>query len=289
MNVTKPEKVKFSKRDKIIYISAIVLCALSLGAIIYIETTQGIGIIDMIDSAMAEEKTLGTKSEEECEILKSEFDNKFTNTIEKNSVSSNIKKLDDTKDLIYTQVEGKETKQNSYTLDIAIPTINIDSDIVKKYNEDIVNTFQTKLSDILKSENKNEVYTVCYVASINNEILSLMIKANLKEGTNAQRTIIQTYNYDIIQNKTLTLQDVLDKNGLDQNKIQETIKSNIEESQKKVDDLQALGYNIYSRDYNSGNYSISNSKEFYCTANTLYVVYAYGNDTYTSEMDVVVF
>lgn len=288
MNVTLPEKTKYSKKDKIIYMSSIVLCVISLILILYIELTQGIGLIDMLDATMAEEKTLGTKTDEECEILKSEFDNKFTNTIEKNSVSSNIKKIDGTKDIIYTGVEKKDSKSSSYDVDVAIPYINIDSDIIKKYNEEIKKAFESKLNSIVSAQTGNEIYTVAYVASINGNNLSVMIKSNLKEGANAQRTIIQTYNYDIGNDKEITLENVLQDNGIDEAKAQATIKNSIETEQKKVQDLRDLGYNIYSRNYDSGKYSIENSKEFYSTSNTLYIVYAYGNESYTSETDVVI-
>ncbi len=35
-------------------------------------------------------------------------------------------------------------------------------------------------------------------------------------------------------------------------------------------------------------YDIENSKQFYLTSDALYIIYAYGNDTFTSEMDMIV-
>lgn len=288
MNVTLPEKTKYSKRDKIIYGVSISIALISLIAVIYIEITHGIGLIDIIDSTVVEEKKQGSKNNEEVQILKSEFDNKFNNTIEKNSVSANIKKIDTTKDIIYTKFEKIESKAGSYDVNVSIPYININSKIINKYNTNISKAFEERLNEILNTEGKNEIYSVQYVSSINGNILSLMIKSNLKEGENAQRTIIQTYNYDIENDKELTLNDVINSIGLSREKVQNEIKKRIEEEQKKVQDLRNLGYNIYSRNYDSGEYSIENSKEYYCTSNTLYIVYAYGNKTYTSETDVVV-
>ena len=45
---------------------------------------------------------------------------------------------------------------------------------------------------------------------------------------------------------------------------------------------------MYNRNPSDSRYEIKNSKEFYCTGNTVYIIYAYGNNDHTSEMDVVV-
>ena len=74
----------------------------------------------------------------------------------------------------------------------------------------------------------------------------------------------------------------------DLSEIQEKIKSEISVEQKKVEDLKQLGYNIYSRDITSNMYHIENSQEFYLTSDTLYIIYAYGNETFTSEVDLIV-
>lgn len=81
---------------------------------------------------------------------------------------------------------------------------------------------------------------------------------------------------------------MLDNNNLDNKKIQKQIKTEIENSQQKVESLKELGYTIYSRNSEDERYLIENSKQFYCTSNTIYIVYAYGNDDFTSETDVVI-
>ena len=116
----------------------------------------------------------------------------------------------------------------------------------------------------------------------------IIICSNLKEGSSAQRTIIQTYNYDIKNNKELTLSEVLKRNNLNENDITQKIKEEIKKSQQKVEDLRELGYSIYSRNPEDKKYEIKNSKQFYCTSNTIYILYAYGNEDYTSEVDIVV-
>ena len=115
-----------------------------------------------------------------------------------------------------------------------------------------------------------------------------MIRSNLKEGTSAQRVIVETYNYDLRNNKEISLEEVLDIEYVDKNLVQEKIDNKISTEQRQVEDLKALGYNIYSRDISSDEYKIENSKIFYLTDNVLYIIYPYGNENYTSEMDLVI-
>ena len=289
MNVILPEKLKYSLKDKIIYTTTILLSLICLMSLVYVEISSNTSIVEILDTSEAEAKALGNKTNEEIEALKNIINSKFHNNIEKNSVSSNIKKIDNTKDIVCTALDTKESKPGSYEINVVLPVINIDSEITKEYNKEIENVFKAKLDSVLETENKDIAYSTEYVASVNNNILSLMIKSNLKEGSNnAQRTIIQTYNYDINKDKELTLKDVLKTNNLEEETIKSTIRAEIEKSQKRVNEFKELGYSIYSRNPNSSIYEIKNSKEFYCTSNTLYIIYAYGNEDFTSEMDVVV-
>lgn len=288
MNVTMPEKEKYTLKEKIAYTVAIIVCLLTIIGVIYFEITADTSLVDILDTSQAELTTLGNKTEEEKEALKTVVNSKFTNSIEKNSVSTNINKIDNTKDIVCTAVDIKKSETGNYEVNVVLPIININSEVIKKYNKEIQNVFYSKLEDILGTEKKNIVYSTEFVASINNDMLSLMIRSNLKEGTSAQRTIIQTYNYDIKNDKELTLLEVLKRNGLDENTINKTIKEEIEKSEKKVEDFEQLGYSIYNRNLSDKRYDIKNSKQFYCTNNTIYILYAYGNEDYTSEVDIVV-
>ena len=288
MNVTMPEKEKYTLKEKIAYAVAIIICLLTIIGVIYFEISADTSLVDILDTSQAELTTLGNKTEEEKEALKTVVNSKFTNSIEKNSVSTNINKIDNTKDIVCTAADVKKSEAGNYEVNVVLPIININSEVIEKYNKEIQNVFYSKLEDILETEDKNIVYSTEYVASINNDMLSLMIRSNLKEGTNAQRTIIQTYNYDIKNDKELTLSEVLKRNELDENTINKTIKEEIEKSEKKVEDFEQLGYSIYNRNLSDKRYDIKNSKQFYCTNNTIYILYAYGNEDYTSEVDIVV-
>ena len=208
MNVTMPEKEKYTLREKIAYTVAIIICLLTIIGVIYFEISADTSLVDILDTSKAELTTLGNKTEEEKEALKTVVNSKFNNNIEKNSVSTNINKIDNTKDIVWPAA--------NYEVNVVLPNININSEVIKEYNKEIQDVFYSKLEEILGTEKKNIVYSTEYVASINNDMLSLMIRSNLKEGTSAQRTIVQTYNYDIKNDKELTLSDVLKTNGLDE-------------------------------------------------------------------------
>ena len=93
-------------------------------------------------------------------------------------------------------------------------------------------------------------------------------------------------NYDIENNKEIKITDLLTENKKEslQNKVNEKIKAAI----KKDNTIASQGYNIYKRDENSSIYLLENSSEFYIKGNILYVIYCYGNNKYTSEMDLVI-
>lgn len=285
MNVTMPEKLKLSKKQIIIYISIIAFCIISIIIAFYVQFYARIDYMELLGIKSNEYQK---KTAEETETLKANFNTIFNNSITNVSEQNNDKRKDKEKPIIYTSLEKQENKTNSYDINVHIPYINIDNETIDKYNKEIEETFVNKANSILKTQNKNENYTVDYVANIEYDILSLMIRANLKEGTSAQRIIIQTYNYDLRNNKEISLEEVLKIKNIDINDTQNQIKEEIKNEQKKVDDLKALGYNIYSRDTSSDIYDIKNSKEFYLTNDALYIIYAYGNEKITSEMDMVI-
>lgn len=289
MKITIPEKSKVRKRDLAIYITSLVICILALIITIYVQFFGSIDISKLVGKAKAKE--FGQKTEEEIELLKADFDKVFINSIEdveEYEEPKNIKKLNEENKLVYTEYEKKESKVNCYDLEVRIPQINIDNEIVAKFNKEIQDVFVNKTNSVLESENKNIIYTVEYVATIEDDILFLMIRSNLKEGSSAQRVIIQTYNYDLKKNKQLTLQDLLEKEKIKEQDVEAKIKNTINQEQEKVEALKELGYNIYNRDYSKDMYKLENTTEFYLTGNTLYIIYAYGNETFTSEMDLVI-
>ena len=54
--------------------------------------------------------------------------------------------------------------------------------------------------------------------------------------------------------------------------------------------LETSGYKVYKRDLNSEKYLLENIDTYFVDQNdNLYIVFAYGNNNYTSELDLVIF
>ena len=285
MNLKLQDEKPIRKKQLIIYISIIIVCIICVIIAFYVQFYARIDLGRLV--GIDGEEKFGQKTEEQTLTLETEFDQIFTNSLTNTENQGDNKKKDNSKDLVYVDLEKKETKLNSYDLEVHIPKINIDSPVVDEYNQDI-QSFIDKTNEVLGSENQNIIYTVDYVANVQDGILSLMIKSNLKEGSNAQRVIVETYNYDLRNNKEISLEEVLAIEYLDKNDVQNRIDTKIAQEQRQVEDLKELGYNIYNRDTSSEQYKVENSNYFYLTDNVLYIIYPYGNENYTSEMDLVI-
>ena len=284
MKVTLPKKEKTDVKAIVIYTIAIISCVI---AIIIVCITQFLGK-NKLEEILSIGSSGASKQEIDEQVLISEFDNIFNNQLENNTFSGNVKKQEEDKDIIYTYYEKTESKKNSYELNLQIPYINIENEIIEKYNNEIKETFQKKAENVLATQNKNIIYTVKYQATIEDNILSVIIKSELKEGASAQRQIIKTYNYDLNSNKEISLEEMILRKGFKQDEVQRKIRDRIKIEEKKVEDLKNLGYNIFERNSEDERYNIENTEEFFIRNQRLYLIYAYGNDSLTSEMDIVV-
>lgn len=284
MKVTLPKKEKTDTKAIAIYTIAIISCII---AVVIVCITQFLGK-NRLEEILSIGSSGTSKQEIDEQALIAEFDNIFKNNLEKSGFSVNIEKQEEDKDIIYTYYNKTESKKNHYELNLQVPYINIDNEIINQYNNEIKETFQKKAEKVLETQNKNIVYTVKYQAIIEENILSLIIKSELKEGTSAQRQIIKTYNYDLINNKEIKLEEMISRKGLRKEEVQRKIRDRIKIEEKKVEDLKNLGYNIFERNSEDEQYNIENTKEFFIKNQRIYIIYPYGNESLTTEMDVVV-
>lgn len=281
--ILEQETNKMSNKLKTFYILIILVCIIAIIAAVIIQVK--------IDKEGTENK-LPTIGEEDLESYKTEFNNIFQNKV--NYLENNkykITKIEQEKEIVYVGYENEESKINNYELDVSIPYINIRNDVTEKFNEQIVDTFEKKAKSILNNNNNtgSAIYTVNYSAYVTNNILSLVIRSTLKEGNNPQRDIIQTYNYDLINQKEYTMEDILDKKGITKRQANEKIKEEIKKVEKRVQELSLLGYNVFPRDSEDDMYSINNVTEYFIGENdALYIIFAYGNENNTSEMDIII-
>ena len=281
MNVLLPEKEKIPKQRIIIYITISIICIIAITVVIGVQILGN----DVIDNMFGINK-ITKRSEEEETTLKTNFENIFDNQVEDKG-EYKIQKINQNEKIVYTDYR-KEDKTEKHEISVNLPSINIKNDDVEKFNKEIENTFGGKSEEILKSSNQNTIYTVKYKAYVENNILSLIIYSDLKQNTSAQRVIIQTFNFDLKENKKLSLEDILNSFSLNKNEVQNKINTDIQKEQKKTEDLIKLGYNVFSRDTKSDIYKIENITEYFVYNNNIYIIFAYGNDKMTSEKDIVI-
>lgn len=284
MKVVLPKKPKLNTKAIVLYTISLITCII---AIIIVGLSFYYGS-DELDRLVTIGGSSSTQADVDYEFLVSNFDTVFQNQLEDYSIDLHVKKIDENQDLIYTYYEKEERKENSYDLHLNIPYINIDSEIIDKYNQEIKQTFEEKAQNTLQTENQNIIYSVQYEATIENNILSLIIRSNLKEGTSAQRVIIQTYNYDLKNNKEVSLEDVINNKQLTVEEVETKVKDKITTEQQRVQDLNSLGYSVFERNPEDEMYKVENSKEFFIKDGNIYIIYAYGNENLTSEMDLVI-
>ncbi len=281
MNLEMPEKEKMSKKRITIYAAVIGICVFSIIIVVGVQILGN----DVIDNLFGINK-LVKRTEQEEASLKANFESIFDNQ-PKDVQEYNTEKIKKNLSIIYTYYQKKE-ETSEHELNINLPYVNISNKEIEMFNKEISNTFESKSKEILENDAINAIYTVKYNANIENKILSLIIYSDLKQGTDAQRVIIQTLNYDLEKNKMLSLEDVINKYNLNTKKVKDKIDNNIKDEERKAEELKRLGYNVFTRNTGSEIYKIENINEFFIYNNNIYIIFAYGNNNMTSEMDIVI-
>ena len=266
----------------IVYIALAILCIIAIGIAVYMQffKDEKIGVVLGITK----------KEDKEYNVLKENFTNIFTNNLTKeNMYTGKIKKIRENEDIVFSAYNVQEQKDN-YTINIQLPFFNINSDTAKEINKELTKSFKEKSEQIMKSNTEEKkIYTIKYKAYVNNEILSMVILSELKEGNNNQRIIFKSYNYNLATNKQVDINELIQLKNIDKTNANKKIKEEIEKSQEQNTKLAELGYNTITRDATSDTYKIENAKEFFLgDKGYLYIIYPYGNKEYTSEMDIVI-
>lgn len=192
-------------------------------------------------------------------------------------------------DAVTLSYQMEKTQQGKFEVDVNVPLLNIETDVATTVNDEINNIFGKKLLEVVKESKVHTKYKVDYVVYTNNDIISLIIKATLKEGSNPQRLIVQTYNYSLKENKLLSLEEYIDLMDLNKSEIQTQITNYIREKSVNTDMDLAQEYNLYVRDVRSEQYLIENVDNYYIGEDgKLYIVFAYGNTNFTETVDVII-
>ena len=130
MNVTLPEKEGIKKGQIILYVSIILICIICVIVAFYVQFYARIDLGSFI--GLGSESAYGNKTEDEVLTLQSEFSSLFINGTNNDNGENNNKKQEQDKDLVYTSYQRKESKLNSYNLEVNIPHINVDNEITNE-------------------------------------------------------------------------------------------------------------------------------------------------------------
>ena len=277
------EKNRFGVRH-VVYIIMITICVIAIGFGVYMQffKDEKLGVILGI-----------TKEEEDIELknLEENFFNIFSNNIDiLEAYDGKVTKIKEDMDIIVTAY-SKEEQGKNYSLNLNIPYFNVKSEEAVKINKEIQSTFIHKVESISSSKSENSIiYNVKYKAYIYKNILSLAILSELKEENSNQRIIIQTYNYNLSENKLVTIGEIIQNKNIDILQANKKIKETVDSSQSENIKLKELGYEVDLRNSDSEEYKIQNADQFFIgEKGYLYIVYPYGNKEFTSEMDLIIF
>lgn len=230
------------------------------------------------------------KTAEEIALLKVKFNELFENKLYNDNDNIPVDKKDYSMNLVYTNYNLVNEDENYYSVNVQIPMINIDSSIISDINSKIKTEFYDKAYNIMRKTEGNTIYTVSWVGYINGDILSLAIKSSLKEEGKAERVGVRTYNYDLKGDKLVELKDLIELKQTTVNKVQSTINSDIKQAYNNAKIIAVEYGTLYERDLSSDIYKVENTENFLLTQDgNVYIVYAYGNNDYTNEMDIIIF
>lgn len=276
------------KKALVFFIVIFLICVMAISIGIY---TQYFYKYSDTDPLMIGINTSSEKTAEELQALKAQFNSLFTNTLKVNSENVNItEKLDPAKDLAYTAYNLKNEDENYFSVNAVIPLLNINTEKAKEINKAIQAEFHEKANSIMRQQNVYTVYNVSYIAYINNDILSIAIKSSLREGEKSEKVSIKTYTYSLSAERQIKLSELVELKEQTVESVQSIINSEIKTAYNNAKIIAAEYGNLYERDLNSDMYKVENATTYFLTDDGyVYVLYPYGNNDYTNEMDVVIF
>lgn len=230
------------------------------------------------------------KTAEEYALLESNFNELFTNSLKINSNEINVDKLEDEENLVYTVYNLVNEDETYYKVDAQIPSLNVDSETARKINIEIKNEYYNKANSIMRQTEGNTIYKVSYAAFVNSDYLSLVIKSILKEEGKSEKVSIKTYTYSMAKERLVTLEDLIELKGTTSQIVQKSIHDEIKIAYQNAQIIANEYGELYKRDLTNPMYQIESSNVYFLTDDGyVYIVYPYGNEDYTNEMDIVIF
>ena len=282
-----------NKNRMIIFILIGGFCVLAIIAAIYAQfvATDYDDIGDEPTINVGNNNNTGVEREKNQDEIKTQFNGLFTNTVNAGDYDlSTVDKLYDDRDIVYSAYTINESNDN-YEINVNLHVVNIAGDVVSEFNGITQELFADKAAEVMNSVNAYKtIYNVDYAVFINNGILSVAIKSLLKEGNNPQRTIVQTYNYDLQTGERVEIGRILSNLGLTTDEVQNKIREIVTEAADAANILEQSGYSVFKRNLEDAMYNMNNLSTYMLgPSNELYIIFAYGNKNFTSEMDIVLY
>ena len=275
-------------RNKYLFFMALILiCIVALSLSIYVQFFYKYSDTDpfMIGINIGAKKTA-----EEYDLLKSSFNELFQNNVKINSKELRVRKLENNEEIVYTAYNLVNQDETFYSVDAQIPILNIDSEIAKKINQEIKNEYYNKANSIMRQNEGNTIYKVSYKAYVNSDVLSLVIKASLKEEGKSERVFIQTYNYSFSKEELISLKDLIELKKTTIESVQNSIQTEIKKAYDNAKIIAVEYGNLYERDLSNEMYQVEKTPNYFLTDDGyVYLVYDYGNNDYTKEKDILIF
>ena len=232
------------------------------------------------------------KTAQEYAELKAKFSDLFTNQLHsyEDSDEINVDKIENGKSLVYTTYNIENEDENYYQVNISLPTININNDKIKQINKEIKEEYYDEANNIMRTAKNYTIYKVSYVAYIYEGVISIAIKETLKYGNKAETVTVKTYNYDIVNEKELSLNDLIKLKKTDKETVQKNIDDTIKVEYNNALAIEQEFGSTYKRDLENKIYKIDNTTSYFLTdEGYVYIVYAYGEYADTNEIDIVIF
>lgn len=278
------------KEAKIIYVIISIICVISIIIGVYEQFFSKKDDNTNISTNGKVEEPIEQIKEKTMEEIKDEFNAIFINSFSSEGKDiSDIERINKEKNIVYAAYNIQQ-ENDFFNIDLNIPVINIKGDIPKEFNKITQEVFVKKANEVMENTNASEkiIYSIDYAAYINGDILSVIIKSSLKQGNNPQRIIVQTYNYNIKTKEKVTLSNIIEQKNIDEQKLKSKIDRALQTVKREEEILTQSGYSVYVRDLNSDVYKLENITNFFLDNDEkLYIIFAYGNQNFTSELDIV--
>ncbi|MBR2289051.1 MAG: hypothetical protein IJ867_00075 [Clostridia bacterium] len=277
---------KLTGKNKVIYFVVLFLiCVVAICIAIYVQYFYKYYDTDplMLGIHIGAKKT-----NEEYASLKNNFNTLFTNDVRVNSENLKVDKINTSQNVVYTYNKVQNQDENYYDVDVKIPAINVNNEVAKRINSEIIEKFDKTAKDIMTKAEGYTIYKVDYAAFVNNGVISVAIKERSKIGSKAETVKVTTYNYSIPNKSEISLTDLIKLKETSKEAVQEAITTTIEVQAEKNNDV-AKEYGGLVRNPEDKMYLVENSKNYFLTDDGyVYIVYDYAEKN-TNEIDIVIF